>query len=716
MQPEMASINAPLAKDDGFGEGLATRFATVWHWRIMLAVAGTATVATVAALLAPQLSLPELPAVVSAYGTCIAIADLLTSYLLFIQFDRSRRAPQALLGAVYLYSGLIVGPHILFFPGVLPDSVAFGGGPQSAVWLWVFWHFGFLAFMVCFVAGDGFGDGPPLQAPTAARLKWGALAAPPLVVLGLTAMVTGNRRILPDLVRPTAAGNFVRLTHDFGGIGHSTLTTAGLLVGFGLVVTVPIMTRCRRVIDLGLAVAVYAMLLDTISNIAGNTRYSLGWYAARIDTVLSSCSVLAIYLNEITRLYLKVSDTNRDLAARTVELEAAREAAEAANRSKSAFLAAMSHEIRTPINAVLGLAHLLGGTRLDVEQHEFVDRIDAAGKALLSVIDNVLDFSRIEAGRLVLESVPFAMSEVIDRLIAVMSVAADAKEVELTVAVDRAVPRRLQGDMHRLLQVLNNLVGNGVKFTEAGKVAVDVRLAGRTENRVILTFMVTDTGIGVPAARLPTLFEAFVQGDSSTTRRYGGSGLGLTIAKRLVDLMGGSIDAESAVGRGSSFWCTIPFEVPSAVVGEAADVDRMAGQLKDGPALRAIRVLLVEDNSANEFITRRILERHGATVQAVGDGRQAVECLRAAPDRFDVVLMDVQMPVMDGYAATRMIRQDLGLTALPIIALTAGVLADERAMALDAGMTDFLGKPAGVAHTLRVLRRHLAATAGTSGG
>ncbi len=695
-----------MTSQGGFTEGFATRIATVWHWRIMLAVAGLATTVSVVGLFSPELQLMELPSVVSAYGACVAIAYLLTSLLLFIQFRHSRRVPQALLGAVYLFCGLIVLPHVLFFPGVLPEGGLLGAGSQGSVWLWAFWHIGFLVFMICFVLAGGFDDGRPLAEPAATRLTWVASAVPPLLVLALTVLVTRGQNLLPELIRMNADGKFVRAAHDIAGVSPSVYTSAAALLGIALVGTVPVVTRCRRLIDLGLAVAVYATFLDTILNVLGNSRYSLGWYVARTDSLLSSGAVLAIFLNEIARLYLKASEVNRTLEARTVELEAAKEGAEAASRSKSAFLATMSHEIRTPINAVLGLAHLLGGTRLDAEQQDFVGKIDAAGRSLLAVVNDVLDLSRVESGRLELDPAPFQLHEVLDQLTAIMSVAASAKGIELVVAVDPAVPRRIEGDRDRLLQILANLVGNGVKFTESGRVSVYVAVIGQMGGRAVILFTVTDTGIGIPAGKLPALFEAFAQGDNSTTRRYGGSGLGLTIAKRLVEMMGGAIGADSNPGRGSSFWFTVPLDVMPefAAQGAAKSGDGAAPAAAD---LRAIRILLVEDNAANQFITRRILERQGASVEVADDGQQAVERLRAAPAGFDAVLMDVQMPVMDGYAATRLIRRELGLTALPIIALTAGVLADEQELARDAGMTDFLGKPAGVAETVHMIRRHL---------
>jgi signal transduction histidine kinase len=399
---------------------------------------------------------------------------------------------------------------------------------------------------------------------------------------------------------------------------------------------------------------------------------------------------------------------------KTAELVAAKDQAEAANRSKSAFLATMSHEIRTPINAVLGLAHLLEHSALDEEQRNFITKISLAGQSLLSIINDVLDFSRVEAGRLELDHTAFQLTGVLDALSTIMSVDAGAKNIELVIAADDDVPPKLVGDMHRLQQILINLVGNAIKFTDAGVVALRVALTARDEERVTLRFSVQDTGVGIAADKLTMLFDAFAQADSSTTRCYGGSGLGLAISKRLVELMGGTIGVDSTPGQGSTFWFTLTLAVapPQTATANGTPLDGpiAASQRPAGHGLEGVRILVVEDNAVNQIIAKGMLERHGARVAVVGDGRQAVELIEANRDDFDLVLMDVQMPVMDGYEATRRIRDDLGLVGLPIIALTAGVFQTERDKALAAGMVDFIGKPFTIAEMLRVIGAHLGAS------
>ncbi len=391
----------------------------------------------------------------------------------------------------------------------------------------------------------------------------------------------------------------------------------------------------------------------------------------------------------------------RDLAERALldardEAEQARRRAEAANSAKSASVANMSQEIRTPMNAVLGLAYLLGRSPLQPQQRDYVDKITASGQSLLGILNNILDFSKIEADHLTLEAVAFSLNEVLGRLTTVMSVNAAIKEIKLVVSAAPDVPRRLIGDQHRLEQVLINLTGNAVKFTQRGEVTVQVERVAEDGDRVVLRFAIRDTGIGMSLDHQARLFAPFTQADASTTRHHGGSGLGLTISKRLVELMGGGIGVRSTPGAGSEFWFLLPVTVaadqnqpPDAVIDGQTRQPRAVATVR----LPGARILLVEDNPVNQEVARNILELEGATVGVAGDGLAALERLRRERDAFDVVLMDVQMPILDGYQATRRIRDELGLDRLPIVALTAGVFAAERDRAQDAGMNGFIAKP-----------------------
>ena len=533
----------------------------------------------------------------------------------------------------------------------------------------------------------------------------------------------------------------------------------------------------------------------------------------------------------------------REVTARAEELERERDRAEAANRAKSDFVANMSHEIRTPLNAVLGMAYLLGNTTLTGEQRKYLTMVRVSGQSLLGILNDVLDYSKIEARRMELSPVEFDLDELMNTLATTMTMSASDKELELAIGVEADVPRRLLGDALRLQQILVNLAGNAIKFTPAGEVMVGVSVAERTGDQAVLRFEVRDTGIGMTAAQQAQLFTAFSQGDESITRRFGGTGLGLTISKHLIQMMGGQIEIASTEGEGSRFWFSLPFavlqdapderrrpalgqlrllvaddnqtsrqligklihtwgwEVDAVDSGAAAlalyrrregagqpydvvladwhmpgmdglatakairqaalgkkqpvvvmvnafardrleeissaneadvvlmkpitgsslfdalhqaltaqdgDDEHATPDRQPGGQLRGVHFLLVEDNLLNQTVARGILEHMGATLDVVGDGLQAVERLRAEGARYQIVLMDMQMPVMDGFSATRMIRSELRLT-LPVIAMTAGVLASERERCVSAGITDFIAKPVVVEEMLDVILRYLPA-------
>jgi len=382
----------------------------------------------------------------------------------------------------------------------------------------------------------------------------------------------------------------------------------------------------------------------------------------------------------------------QDITGRRAADEAFRrmEAAEAASAAKSEFLATMSHEIRTPMNAVLGMAHLLAHTRLDARQRDCLDKLQAGGKALLGTINDVLDLSKIEAGELTLEAAPFDFAELLRDLSRMLAPQAESKGLVLVVARDETVPHRLLGDGPRVRQILTNLVGNAIKFTERGSVSLSVSRLGSEPSVVALACEVRDTGIGIPPEAQSRIFAPFAQADTSTTRRFGGTGLGLSIVRRLALLMDGDVGVSSTPGIGSRFTATLRLrEAPDAPTPPDRDDDAD----RDVQSLVGVRILVVDDSDINREVARGILEREGAVVEESPDGSAAFERLRALPRGFDLVLMDVQMPVLGGHETARLVRGEPELRDLPIVALSAGVLVSERQRALDAGMDGFVSKP-----------------------
>jgi PAS domain S-box-containing protein len=379
-------------------------------------------------------------------------------------------------------------------------------------------------------------------------------------------------------------------------------------------------------------------------------------------------------------------ELERRVAERTEALRLALEDAQAANRAKSEFLANMSHEIRTPINGMLGMAQLLGHTVLSDEQQEYIDLLQSSGDLLMRVVNDVLDFSKIEAGKLEIEQIPFSLQEAVSGTLSSLGLRAGEKGLQLRHQMADDVPDLLVGDPARLQQILFNLVGNAIKFTETGQVDVVFEQMSEGGNTVVIITSVTDTGIGIPEDKQAVIFEAFSQADTSHTRQYGGTGLGLAITSRLVEMMGGTLGVESVEGKGSTFRFSLTLE--------KYHKDTLPSRKKNATfTSQSMNLLLAEDNPVNQRLAVRLLEKEGHVVTVVDTGKKVLDILLLKS--FDAILMDVQMPELDGLETTLAIRRDERRTGrhMPIVALTAHAMTEDRQRCLQAGMDAYISKP-----------------------
>jgi two-component system, sensor histidine kinase len=395
---------------------------------------------------------------------------------------------------------------------------------------------------------------------------------------------------------------------------------------------------------------------------------------------------LALY-NANVRLQAAAEQADMLVVQRTAELRDALNSAKRASSAKSDFLANMSHEIRTPMNGIIGMTDLALDSHNEAERQAYLKIVKRSAQALLAIINDILDFSKIEAGKIQIEHVAFNLTQTVNDCIQILCTRADEKDLVMDVVLGPDTPTRMLGDPTRLRQVLINLIGNAIKFTKSGKITVRIEAQTCQAGPSRLTFSVQDTGIGIALDKLEKIFEAFAQADTSTTRHYGGTGLGLTITQRLVQLMGGELRVSSQVGVGSTFDFDLPLELPDPLE------DKLIDSQKARQPLPSLSILVVEDHPINQLLASKMLKQWGHRVCLANHGQEALDLLCQQTEPFDLVLMDMQMPVMDGLEATARIRQMPQFQDLPIFAMTANAMLGDRELCLQAGMNDYLPKP-----------------------
>jgi signal transduction histidine kinase/ActR/RegA family two-component response regulator len=637
-----------------------------------------------------QRPLVQVWAFIPIYESALILIDLITVVLLFGQFRIARSRALLVLACGYLFTASATVAHALTFPGLFTPGGLLGAGPQSTAWIYMFWHGGFPLFVMAYVFLRGSRLEPMRSGRPALAASGAAVAAVGAAVAGAW-LVCAGQALLPPIMQGShytpsmiVVVSLVWLT--------SLAALAGLLVR----------RRPYTVLDLWLAVSLGAWLFDiALSAVLNAGRFDLGFYAGRVYGLLAASFVLGRLLLENSTLYARLASAHATERQHSSELEQLARQLQAANtelsesnwrlaeqsRFKSQFLANMSHEIRTPMNGIVGLAHLLARDNPTPQQAARLHKITNAAHHLLSLVNDILDLSRIDAGKLQLEERDFELPALLEQVCSMVGESAASKGLQVE-ADTGALAHWLRGDETRLRQALLNYAGNAVKFTDHGGIRLRARLLEERQGRLLVRFEVEDTGMGVDPLKLPRLFEAFEQADASITRKHGGTGLGLAITRRLAELMGGSAGAEVLPG-GSLFWFT-------ASLSRAQDGHRAAAVPAQADAElqrrhAGARVLLVEDHVVNREVALALLCRVGLAVDFAEDGRMALD--KTQQQAYDLVLMDVHMPVMDGLQATRAIRAVPGLRSLPIVAMTANVYDEDRTACLDAGMDDFVTKP-----------------------
>ena len=472
------------------------------------------------------------------------------------------------------------------------------------------------------------------------------------------------------------------LYHPYQALLDNTAINAGIIF-LALLISGLFVLRLQRSL-----LRPILLLADTARRIAKYNDFSIRSHYQGDDEISDLSDA---FNNMLKQIQLNEASLEQLVQNRTQQLEMAKLDAETANQTKSAFLANMSHEIRTPMNAIVGLVELCLNSQMTPKQREYLQRVETSSRSLMTIIDDILDFSKMEAGKLQLEQIPFLLEEMLEQVFDTMNQLATRKGLLLKYHPHNRY-HTVTGDPQRLRQILINLIGNAIKFTEQGEINVTVVELSRSAEQVYLQFCVSDTGIGISPAKQRQLFQAFSQADTSVTRHYGGTGLGLVISKQLVEQMGGSIELQSQEGVGSRFIFSVTLGITDLVGVKHSEPHAL--QLFNNPkfqSLQGAKVLLVEDNEINRIVLVELLEKQGVQVEIAENGVEALHKLEH--NHYDCVLMDVQMPIMDGFQATLRLKEITALKDLPVIAMTANAMKQDRQKCLEVGMVDFISKP-----------------------
>ena len=613
--PIVLSLNTPSSSRSAY---LSTLAADKRHRRMAWAALCVSVLIFLALAPFARVALPQVSAFIPVYQTALITNDLITAVLLMGQYAFLRSRALLVLGTGYLFCASMAVAHGLSFPGLFSPTGALGAGPQTTAWLYFLWHGGFPLFVLAYAW---------LKDREAVPVEVGRGSARG----GILGAVLGALALAAALVFFTTAGHDSLPAIMKGNQDASSKFKVAVCTWFlSLLALLFLWRRARSVLDLWLMVTLVAWVLDiALAAVLNGARFDVGFYGGRIYGLMASSFVLVVLLLEISRLYAELAKANVRERQRSAELELARNAADAAAQAKSNFLAVMSHEIRTPMNGVIGMIDVLARSSLKSPQIAMVDLIRESAFSLLSIIEDILDFSKIEAGHLDVESEPMAVGEVVEKVCAMLNRLAEKQGVELTLFTDPDIPPMVFGDALRLRQILINLINNAIKFSAggrvAGKVAVRALLASGDHRQVELEFQVIDNGIGMSEATLAQIFTAFTQADVSTTRRFGGTGLGLVISSNLAQRMGGSISVTSTLGEGSTFLLRVPF----TCVALAEEPDDALSSMVEG-----LSCLIIGNGKTLSGDLAVYLNKAGAStkhVESLDDARQLVPTLAPGP-------------------------------------------------------------------------------------